>query len=314
MAIRRRRGELTGTSLDNKAAGSDIMGADTAGIVVKEYQGLLIELGYLPAGSDTGRKDATTIAAIKKFQKEHPPLSVDGDVGPMTLGAMKAAVAAKRATGVTTQSFVDTSKQPTSTDLMDYVKKTMEQTPMGQQPTGQQPTFTQPSPTMTVPGYGAVNPSQLPGLLADLSKQLPGGAYDMTKLPTGVPGVPGVPGTPGTQGTPGTTQPSGAPPTGSAAAADDKILGIPKNYAIGGGIALGVLALVGIYMMTRKDEESESQAQRASKYTDDLGQRWTMDEYGTVFPEGSESLSERAHRIATMHHRSHPRHMRRLGR
>lgn len=304
MAIRRRRGELTGTSLDNKAAGSDIMGADAAGIVVKEYQGYLIELGYLPAGSDTGRKDASTIAAIKKFQKEHPPLSVDGDVGPLSLGAMKAAVAAKRATGVTAQSLVDTTQQPTSTDLMDYVKKAAAQLPTGQQPTGQQPTgqqptFTQPTPTVNVPGYGAVDPSQLPGLLADMSKQLPGGVYDMTKLPGGVPGA---------------APPVGGAPAAPAPAVDDKILGIPKNYAIGGGIALGVLALVGIYMMTRKDEESQSQAQRSSRYTDDLGQSWMMDEYGTVFPEGSESLSERARRVATMHHRSHPRHMRRLGR
>lgn len=277
------------------------MGADTAGISVKEYQGYLIELGYLSAGSDTGVKDANTIAAIKKFQKEHPPLSVDGDVGPLTMGAMKTAAAAKRATAVTTQSLADTSKQPTSTDLMDYVKKTVEQVP-----TGQQPTFSQPSTVVNVPGYGNVDASQLPGLLAEMSKQLPGGVSDMTKLPGGVPGV---------QGSPGATPPAGAPPAAPPSPpADDKILGIPKNYAIGGGIALGVLALVGIYMMTRKDEESESQAERMSKYTDDLGQRWTMDEYGTVFPEGSESLSERAHRIATMHHRSHPRHMRRLGR
>lgn len=270
---RRRRGELTGTSLDNRAAGSDIVGGDAT---VAAYQQQLIILGYLPAGSADGVLGPKTTAAVKAFQKD-AGLTVDGKVGNNTTAALVAAVATKQMGGGATSSFVQSSSSS------------------AQNPAGVLGQISQAIPsgtTVMIPGIGPVSVPSIPG------------------VPTATPGG-GAPG----GGAPGTTSPNVSPsiPGGTTAApattsADDKIFGIPKNVAIGGGIALGVLALLGLYMAMSKDK-SESQSEEGSKkilrYTDEFGQRWVMDDMDNVFPAGFESgsLSQRVRRL-----HAHPKH------
>lgn len=255
MAPRRRRGELTGTSLDNRSSGSDIVGGDA---IVAGYQQQLIALGYLPEGSADGVSGPKTVAAVKAFQKD-AGLTVDGKVGPNTLSALAKIVAAKSMGGGASSSFVDGSSSSVQTPIDAKLLSDM----LGQA-------------TQMFPGGTSV---AIPGM-----------------GPVTVPSVPGA-------------QPPAAPPQVAPAPAPeaDKIFGLPKNVAIGGGVALGLLALIGIYMMTKKDDsESKSEgSRRIVRYTDDEGQRWVMDEFENVFPAGVESasLAQRVRRL-----QAHPRH------
>lgn len=78
---------------------------------VKDLQEKLIKLGY-----DVGRDGAdgqfglNTLAAVKKFQREHN-LVVDGEVGDMTRAALEAAL--KKDSGATTPTETD---KPTETE------------------------------------------------------------------------------------------------------------------------------------------------------------------------------------------------------
>jgi len=262
------------------ASGSDIVGGD---VVVAAYQQQLIALGYLPQGSADGVSGKDTIAAVKAFQKD-AGLVVDGVVGDKTRAALVAALAAKQTGGGATSSFVQSSSSSASSPLDQKLLADM---------LGQASQAFPAGTTVVIPGIGPVT---VPG------------------VPGATPGVmvPGV--TPGA--TPGGISPGGASPSGTTPSAPppppaDKIFGLPKNIAIGGGVALGVLALLGIYMMMSKDKsESRSEgAKRPIQYTDESGQRWVMDEFDNVFPAGFESasLAQRARKHLLP---SHPRHRR----
>lgn len=57
----------------------------TKGNYVKQFQNQLLALGYkLPKYGADGDFGGETVAAVKAFQKDHPPLDVDGKVGKNT--------------------------------------------------------------------------------------------------------------------------------------------------------------------------------------------------------------------------------------
>lgn len=216
----RRKRELSGTSLDNKAGGFDIIGA-TYDAGVQLYQQQLMDLGYSLGkfGAD-GMFGADTGKAIKAFQaKEGLPQT--GVMDPVTLQRLAQRIAEKK-------GAVDIDAKL----LEDMLKS------------GKVPT------------------------VEEVTKQL----EEVAKTDTSPGG--------------GGTGPSTPPPS-------DKILGMPKNVAIGGGIALGVLALLGIYLMMKK-----SDSQSESGFTDGDGRRWAIDEYGD--PMLSDSLAERMERHRRM--------------
>jgi hypothetical protein len=63
------------------------------GAMVKELQGMLDKLGYsLGICGVDGDFGTATDAAVRSFQREHPPLVVDGVCGPMTWDALDKAV------------------------------------------------------------------------------------------------------------------------------------------------------------------------------------------------------------------------------
>ena len=63
------------------------------GVVVKECQTMLKALGYnLGICGIDGDYGTATDAAVRSFQREHPPLVVDGVCGPMTWDALQKAV------------------------------------------------------------------------------------------------------------------------------------------------------------------------------------------------------------------------------
>lgn len=63
---------------------------------VKEYQQMLVDLGYLDGAVD-GFVGPKTKAAIFAFQRSHPHLDNDGIVGPATLASLRRAIAARKA-------------------------------------------------------------------------------------------------------------------------------------------------------------------------------------------------------------------------
>ena len=69
---------------------------------VKELQTLLIQLGYSCGsyGIDGEMGDATELA-VRRFQKDHPPLEVDGEAGPLTIAALIEAIGSDKQTGYT---------------------------------------------------------------------------------------------------------------------------------------------------------------------------------------------------------------------
>lgn len=66
------------------------------GTAVRDVQQALERLGYSvgPPGLD-GIRGKYTIAAVQAFQKDNPPLEVDGDPGPETVGKLNAIIKAK---------------------------------------------------------------------------------------------------------------------------------------------------------------------------------------------------------------------------
>jgi hypothetical protein len=228
----RRKRELTGTSLDNQAGGSDIIGATAFDAGVELYQQQLLDLGYSLGkfGAD-GKLGADTAKAIKAFQaKEGLPQT--GVMDPMTLQRLAQRIAEKKSGGASsdadTKLLEDMMK---STDLMDYVKK----------------------------AQGEVATS------SDAGTTSPGAGTTMVSSTTNKP------------------------------APSDKILGLPKNVAIGGGIALGVLAILGLYMLMKK---GDSGSQSEQGFTDEEGRRWGVDDHGEPFL--SDSLAERMERHRRM--------------
>lgn len=65
-------------------------------IEIKEYQGLLAQLGYYNDSID-GIAGPKTKTAVFAFQRSHPQLDNDGIVGPATLSALRRAVNARTA-------------------------------------------------------------------------------------------------------------------------------------------------------------------------------------------------------------------------
>ena len=51
-------------------------------------QSALFAIGAVDALTVTGKMDDATVAAVKAFQGQHPPLKVDGDPGPLTWAAI----------------------------------------------------------------------------------------------------------------------------------------------------------------------------------------------------------------------------------
>lgn len=213
----RRKRELSGTSLDNKAGGFDIIGAAVFDDAVQLYQSQLLDLGYnLGKSGADGKYGADTIKAIKAFQaKEGLPQT--GVMDPVTMQRLAKRVSEKR------------SASPSSN--LDAV------------------------------------------LLEDMLKSGLPSAADVVK----------------SKEVAAANEPTAVATTSSAPAADDKILGLPKNVAIGGGVALGVLALLGLYLMMKK-----SGSQSEEGFVDDSGRRWELDENGD--PTLSDSLAERMER------------------
>ena len=82
------------------ALGGRILRNGMEGEDVKELQRLLIELGYSCGsyGIDGDFGDATELA-VMNFQKDHPPLDADGEVGPETLASIREAMGGDNATG-----------------------------------------------------------------------------------------------------------------------------------------------------------------------------------------------------------------------
>lgn len=80
--------------LDDRILRNGDEGAD-----VKDLQKRLIALGYDvgSCGAD-GEFGDDTEDAVKKFQREHPPLEVDGEVGEQTIAALKSAANASGST------------------------------------------------------------------------------------------------------------------------------------------------------------------------------------------------------------------------
>ena len=83
---------------------------------VKDLQEKLIKLGY-DVGKDgaDGEFGLNTLAAVKKFQKDHN-LVVDGEVGDMTRAALEAAL--KKSSGATTPAETD---KPAETETKEDV-------------------------------------------------------------------------------------------------------------------------------------------------------------------------------------------------
>lgn len=83
-----------------RTLGSRILKEGMEGDDVKELQRQLIQLGYSCGsyGIDGDFGDATELA-VRKFQKDHPPLDVDGEAGPLTIAALEKALGADAQTG-----------------------------------------------------------------------------------------------------------------------------------------------------------------------------------------------------------------------
>ena len=241
-----KRGDLTGTSSDNKReegfSFQDIIGA-TFDPGVKLFQEHLLLLGYsLPKFGADGSFGTETENAIKAFQKaEGLPITAKMDAA--TMARLTQRVSEKK--GLVSTTTTQTQQSVPAGDLGDLQKQL--------QAYGQQ-VLTQ------VPG---TDPTTVLTQTTDLPKHLPDPnvAVDWTKAT-----APG-------EMTPGVQQQTAAPPP----PASDKILGLPKNVAIGGGIAVGVLALLGVYLMMRKDTSSKAEsADGYQTYVDAEGVRWVM--------------------------------------
>lgn len=79
--------------LDLEAAYDDetVIRVGSSGRAVQAIQQALYDLGYpLPASGADGDFSAETKIAVKAFQKDHPPLVDDGEVGPLTMAALDA--------------------------------------------------------------------------------------------------------------------------------------------------------------------------------------------------------------------------------
>ncbi len=271
-----KRGELSGTRSDNKrskSGGMDIIGA-TFSAEVQLVQKQLTALGYNPGPAD-GLYGEKTRQAVIAFQKKEG-LTADGVVGAKT----KAKLAEK--SGGTASTLV--SQNPgVSSDVLSQLQKDID-------------SYVAPSVPLTpttdfpgVPGGGWTTPA------------VPGGASTLPALPA-VPGVaqPGIAPVPQVQ--PG-LQPGAQQ---AQVPVDDKIFGLPRKVVIGGGIAAGSLALIGIlYALLRKKEDDAptlrtgSLAERYESYTDRDGEQWGMRD-GIVF-RPSMSLSERVRRAPSQH-------------
>lgn len=85
------KAEDTATPAQN--LGDCILSNGCEGADVKELQAMLVKLGYSCGsyGCDGDFGDATELA-VRKFQREHAPLEVDGEVGTETLAAIRAAL------------------------------------------------------------------------------------------------------------------------------------------------------------------------------------------------------------------------------
>lgn len=271
-----KRGNLTGTRSDNKrekSGGMDIIGA-TFSPDVQLAQKQLTSLGYSPGPID-GLMGDKTRQAIVAFQKKEG-LTADGVLGNQTKAKLAAhtsttAPLAGQNPGVTSDVLSQLQK-----DIDSYVTPSVPLTPTTDFP--------------GVPGGGWTSPPGTPGA---------------TSMPA-VPGAPPVAMPP--VALPPQLQPGLVPGTQQAQVpVEEKIFGLPKKVVIGGGIAAGSLALVGLlYMLLRKKSEDDAQtirtaslAERYESYTDRDGEQWGMRD-GIVF-RPSMSLSERVRRSPSRH-------------
>lgn len=87
-------GTANATAKAAATATAEAMGAGRPAPRTAWAQKTLAQLGYQPGAVD-GLAGPRTQAALRRFQKDNPPLLVDGTIGPATLSALKRKQAAK---------------------------------------------------------------------------------------------------------------------------------------------------------------------------------------------------------------------------